>query len=133
VDEAVSNAVEHAYSTPGAGCGNRHRGVELHVIETAAPEDARPDCYRIAATVTDRGRWRPRPARPGFRGRGLQIMHAVTDSVEVTATGTGTRVRMLSRAVRAGGRRAGDAARRWGDGMVLLMLTSWLPRLSWAA
>jgi hypothetical protein len=106
-----------------------HQAVELHVTDTAAPGDAPDNSHRVTVTVTDGGRWRPRPVSPGFRGRGLQIMRALTDSVEVTATGTGTRVRMISRTVLIGVRRTGEVAQRLGDGAALLMLTHWLPGL----
>ena len=61
VGEAVANAVEHAYGdrwNPG-----------LAVL------DIRPESAgTLEVTVADSGAWRPVPADPGFRGRGLQII-----------------------------------------------------------
>lgn len=123
-DEAVSNAVEHAYSAPvRARAHHNDPAVELHVAHTAATNDT----HRAVVTVTDHGRWRPRAVSPGARGRGLQMMRALTDSLEVTATGAGTRVKMVSRAVRITGRRAFDAANRLGNAGALLLLARWVP------
>jgi serine/threonine-protein kinase RsbW len=124
VDEAVSNAVEHAYCGP-IPAQNRHDapGVELSVSDTTTTDDA----HCAAVTVTDHGSWRPRPVSCGFRGRGLRMMRALTDSVEVTATESGTRVKMISRAVWISHRRAIDAAKRLGDAGALLLLAWWMP------
>jgi hypothetical protein len=45
----------------------------------------------------------------------------------VTATGSGTRVKMISRAVQVNRRRAADAAKRLGEAGTLLLLASWMP------
>jgi anti-anti-sigma factor len=82
--EALANAVEHAYTGGGSG-----------------------ECrYRVARTVdgsvhvevSDAGTWRPPPADRGFRGRGLELITALAEDVEVThgpdgQLGLGTRVR----------------------------------------
>lgn len=130
VNEAVSNAVEHAYSSSVLTRDHRRPEVELHVTDTVELDDAQHDSRRVTMTVTDGGHWRPRSVSPGFRGRGLQMMRALTESVEVTATGTGTRVKMISRAARVGARRAGNMAQRWRTGATLLLLTRSLPGLS---
>jgi anti-anti-sigma factor len=46
----------------------------------------------IAVRVRDRGRWRPAPADPGFRGRGLRVIRAVGHDVRVTTDSGGTEV-----------------------------------------
>jgi anti-anti-sigma factor len=46
-------------------------------------------------TVSDSGSWRPPPADPGFRGRGLQLLRELTAGVEVDGGATGTVVRFV--------------------------------------
>jgi anti-sigma regulatory factor (Ser/Thr protein kinase)/putative methionine-R-sulfoxide reductase with GAF domain len=74
--EACANAVEHAYA-PGPA------GFELEA-EHAAGE--------IRLTVRDRGHWRD--ARGAHRGRGLPIMEALMDNVDIQHSPSGTAVRM---------------------------------------
>jgi anti-sigma regulatory factor (Ser/Thr protein kinase) len=52
--------------------------------------------------VTDRGRWRPVPGDPGHRGRGIAMMRAVTDRVDIDYGAGGTTVRLVGRAVPVG-------------------------------
>jgi anti-sigma regulatory factor (Ser/Thr protein kinase) len=74
--EAATNAIEHA----GAG-----GGVPFEVA-------GRLRGRRVELTVRDRGVWRS--AREGDRGRGLSLMRALMDSVEVTPASGGTSVRL---------------------------------------
>jgi PAS domain S-box-containing protein len=77
-NEAVSNAIEHAYG-PGDGS----------VVMNAALSEG-----EVSITVRDYGRWRE--PRGENRGRGLSLMEAVMDSVSVvTKTNEGTEVRMV--------------------------------------
>jgi anti-sigma regulatory factor (Ser/Thr protein kinase) len=77
--EACSNAIEHAY-------GLSEATFELH----AERRDR-----TVEVTVRDFGRWRePRGAN---RGRGLDLMRAAMDEVEVLSGETGTTVRMSRR------------------------------------
>ena len=78
-NEACSNSIEHAYrdSEPGrvelsAECG----------IET------------VEIRVTDSGNWKPQSADRGYRGRGLDMMRALTEELDIDHSGPGTRVRM---------------------------------------
>jgi serine phosphatase RsbU (regulator of sigma subunit)/anti-sigma regulatory factor (Ser/Thr protein kinase)/putative methionine-R-sulfoxide reductase with GAF domain len=80
--EACANAIEHAYA-PG------ERTFEL---------DASNDGGTIEVVVRDRGRWRA--ARGRNRGRGLPMMEALMDTVEVRQ-GDGGTVVVLRRALRA--------------------------------
>ncbi len=80
--EAATNAVEHS----GAGAP----------FEVAGALRGR----RVNLTVRDRGEWRS--ARRGDQGRGLSLMHALMDTVEVAPGPDGTRVRM-QRELREGG------------------------------
>jgi serine phosphatase RsbU (regulator of sigma subunit)/anti-sigma regulatory factor (Ser/Thr protein kinase) len=70
--EACANAVEHAYR-PGP-----------HSFDFEAT------CCdgRVLVTVRDRGRWRP--PRGTNRGRGMAMMHALMDTVDVQRTDEGT-------------------------------------------
>ena len=85
VSEALTNAFEHG-SLPG----------EQVEVEIAASAE------RILVSVTDRGRPGsatpavPRPAPVGScpHGRGMIIMGALADAMEVRAAGAGTRVRL---------------------------------------
>ena len=79
--EACANAVEHAY-----GPGNAHFDVDAEHREA-----------RIRVTVRDRGRWRP--PRGSHRGRGLPLMRALMESVDVDHGEDGTVV-VLERTLR---------------------------------
>lgn len=81
-NEACSNSIEHAYRNGG---GDAER-----VVLTA-------ECIgdRVVIETTDTGTWRPRPADPGPRGRGIDMMRALTEELEIDHhLGPGTRVRM---------------------------------------
>jgi PAS domain S-box-containing protein len=85
--EACTNAIEHAGTGPE---------------ETIAFEAVLTD-GEVDVTVRDRGRWRDeRP--PSDQGRGLELIDALMDDVQLTATPEGTVVRLrrrLSEPVRA--------------------------------
>jgi serine phosphatase RsbU (regulator of sigma subunit)/anti-sigma regulatory factor (Ser/Thr protein kinase) len=72
--EACANAVEHAY-----GPGRQSFEIEATV-----------DAGRIRIIVRDRGRWRP--PRGDHRGRGVPLMRALMDAVDVQHTDQGTQV-----------------------------------------
>jgi PAS domain S-box-containing protein len=74
--EAATNAIEHA----GAG--------------GAAPFElsGRTEGRRVRITIRDYGAWRA--PRDGDQGRGLSLMRALMDTVEVTPTPEGTTVRL---------------------------------------
>jgi GAF domain-containing protein/anti-sigma regulatory factor (Ser/Thr protein kinase) len=80
--EACANAVEHAY-----GPGHAHFEVEAQHREA-----------QIRVTVRDAGRWRP--PRGTHRGRGLPLMRALMDSVDVEHGTEGTVV-VLERILRS--------------------------------
>ncbi|WP_230464925.1 ATP-binding protein, partial [Nocardia seriolae] len=58
-----------------------------------------PDCGvdSLSIEVADTGAWRPLPADPGNRGRGIAMMRALTDHLDIDSSGPGTRVRMSVR------------------------------------
>lgn len=74
--EAVANAVEHAYRGGDPGLIR----LELSQEET-----------RFVLGVQDFGRWRPFVHREE-RGRGLAIMHALVDGVQIHSTRDSTRI-----------------------------------------
>ncbi|MGH3768644.1 MAG: ATP-binding protein [Pseudonocardiaceae bacterium] len=76
--EALANAAEHAYpSSPGP-------------VDLVA---ARTTDRRVLVTVGDHGRWQP-PSEPGFRGRGLLMIKALTHRMEIQRGPGGTTVHM---------------------------------------
>jgi anti-anti-sigma factor len=77
VGEAAANAVEHAYRDTGPG-----GSVD---VDLAVGRDG-----GVNVTVRDGGTWRPAPADPGFRGRGLKIIDALAIDVRVTRGPAGT-------------------------------------------
>ena len=79
VDEAVSNAVEHA--CPGSEC---------HVELVAGP---RVCGSGVAVLVADDGAWQEVTA-PGFRGRGVTLIGRLSDRSSIEAGEQGTTVRM---------------------------------------
>jgi anti-sigma regulatory factor (Ser/Thr protein kinase) len=80
--EAVTNAVEHAYPH------DAHGTVRLVMTETPGFGGG------IEVQVGDDGRWQEPPTDPGFRGRGLDMVHALADQASVTTTPKGTTVAM---------------------------------------
>jgi anti-sigma regulatory factor (Ser/Thr protein kinase)/putative methionine-R-sulfoxide reductase with GAF domain len=79
VSEACANAIEHAYSPAPAT-------FELHASGRNG---------EIVVTVRDEGQWRV--ARGENRGRGLAIIAAAMDDVQIDRTGRGTEVVMRRR------------------------------------
>lgn len=86
VNEAVSNAAEHAYF--GSPCGASSFDVDAN-YDTARDS--------LIVVVEDRGRWRfPDPATGplSVRGRGVELMRALADEVTIDTTSAGTCVRL---------------------------------------
>ena len=77
--EACANAVEHAYG-PGRA------EIELDAIHADG---------RVTVTISDRGHWRP--SRSENRGRGLPMMRALMDTVEIRQRDDGTDVVLTRR------------------------------------
>lgn len=77
VGEAVANASEHAYAqAPGL------------VRVTVAPRNE-----SLVVEVQDHGRWRPAQQRDE-RGRGLRLMRALAESVQILTEANGTTIRL---------------------------------------
>lgn len=83
VGEAVTNVIEHAYTSPGGQVE-----VEANVRQGLAQ-----------IVVRDRGQWRP--PRPDEGGRGLRLMQDLVDRVDVTSGPGGTEIRLFCRIGRA--------------------------------
>jgi len=75
--EAMANAAEHAY---------RNRPGTIDLLATC-------DDAEVLVIVRDRGDWRPPPADPGHRGRGLLMIRSMSHA-EVEPGPDGTTVRM---------------------------------------
>jgi anti-sigma regulatory factor (Ser/Thr protein kinase) len=77
VDEACTNCIEHAY--------RGHRvGTMVTEVKAVGSE--------VRARVTDSGSWKTPATDPGNRGRGLPLMRAISDSMTLDTTPTGTTV-----------------------------------------
>ena len=79
VNEAVANSIEHGYQ------GRRPGKVRVNGANDGA-------CIHLK--VTDKGRWKPAATDPGVRGRGLLLIRAVSDWLELDCTPKGTTVSM---------------------------------------
>ena len=82
VNEVCANAIEHAYSPAPA---------EFELRATCEDRE-------LAFVVTDTGRWRP--PRGDNRGRGLKLVQAAMDEVEIDCSDSGTAVLMRRRVTR---------------------------------
>ena len=82
-DEAATNAVEHAY-----------RGQPEGVVDVEATLESDV----VSVDIRDTGRWRVPEGADHTRGRGLTIMRAVMDDVDVVRGPGGTTVRMTRQA-----------------------------------
>lgn len=77
VNEACANSIEHAYR--GEDPGNMRVHAEIK-------------SGRARVRIVDNGSWKPPPADPGPRGRGLILIKAVSDRVELDRAQSGTTV-----------------------------------------
>lgn len=78
VNEAATNAVEHAYTTPGP--------------DDVVTVSFWTEVHHLYLEVADHGRWRAADPDPGFRGRGILIMRQMVGSVSIDHDVDGTRV-----------------------------------------
>ncbi|SEQ91105.1 anti-anti-sigma factor [Lentzea xinjiangensis] len=74
--EAAANVVDHAYPSGGG------------TFETALESTG----HGVRVTVADQGRWRPAPADKGHRGRGLEMIRALSDSHDLVVGESGTTI-----------------------------------------
>lgn len=75
--EACTNCVEHAYRENGPG-------TMLLAVDVADGE--------VRAQVSDSGSWKTPAVNPGNSGRGLLLMRAMSDAIELDSSPTGTTV-----------------------------------------
>ncbi len=80
VNEAASNAIEHAYVAPGP--------------DDLVKVSFWTEPHHLNFEVADHGRWRVADAHPGHRGRGILIMRKMVGSVSFHREVDGTRVLM---------------------------------------
>jgi serine/threonine-protein kinase RsbW len=78
VDEAASNAVEHAYPTSAGSF------TMLAACSRSAPT--------ASVVLSDTGCWRAIPADPGMRGRGLTMMRSLAEVFHLVPTQYGSTV-----------------------------------------
>ncbi|WP_280249321.1 SpoIIE family protein phosphatase [Nocardia abscessus] len=78
-NEACSNSIEHAY--------RNHADGRVRLSATC-------DIDTVVIVVTDTGDWKPRASDPGYRGRGIDMMRALTEELDIDHSGPGTTVRM---------------------------------------
>jgi anti-sigma regulatory factor (Ser/Thr protein kinase) len=81
IGEAVSNGIEHGY--------RERRPGPVEVDLELRPQGSQ---RLLAVRVFDHGRWRPAPARPGYRGRGLAMIRSLSADLCVTSDSRGTEV-----------------------------------------
>ncbi|MEQ3554627.1 SpoIIE family protein phosphatase [Pseudonocardia nematodicida] len=81
VGEAATNAIEHAYPAGAVPAGR----VQIELALTADGS--------VAVRVADRGRWRPPPPDPGYRGRGIALIRELSEDVHIEPSDDGTTVR----------------------------------------
>jgi anti-sigma regulatory factor (Ser/Thr protein kinase) len=105
LSEAATNAVEHAYRAAEAGefvyaVRRRHDGA-------------------VRVVVQDFGRWRPPPDDPGYRGRGLAVIHNLAVEVTLEHTDHGTRIAFTvpGDAVPLGERPLAGVTQGWAPGL----------------
>ncbi|MBV8862052.1 MAG: SpoIIE family protein phosphatase [Mycobacterium sp.] len=79
VNEACANSIEHAY--------RGHQPARVRV-------EGENDGARVHLKVIDTGSWKTAPTDPGSRGRGLLLIRAVSDRLELNCTSSGTTVDM---------------------------------------
>ncbi len=79
VNEACANSIEHGYQ------GRKPGKIRLK---------GENDGARVRVKVTDKGSWKPAATDPGGRGRGLLLIRAVSDWLEMDCTPKGTAVDM---------------------------------------
>lgn len=90
VSEAVSNCVDHAY--PGTRGVVRVVGRSTPAPGTGPGPDGCSGGFQVELTIADTGRWKDSAGDPGDRGRGMQMIDALVDVLEVIRGRGGTAV-----------------------------------------
>ncbi|KUI33602.1 hypothetical protein AU197_19975 [Mycobacterium sp. IS-1590] len=84
VNEALTNAAEFAYVQAG----------RAGTMSVTARYDAGD--RRLVATISDHGAWLEKEpdGKPNTRGRGIELMRALSDRATIDSTASGTRVQL---------------------------------------
>ena len=77
VNEACTNCIEHAYRDQAAG------PIRIQALHTHD---------HVTLWVTDSGTWKPPTAGPNTRGRGLPMMSALSNDLQIKRSPDGTTV-----------------------------------------
>jgi serine/threonine-protein kinase RsbW len=88
VNEACTNAIEHAYPPEAPG----------YVTIDGSLTHLRSERH-VTVVVRDRGRWRPAPVEPRFRGYGITVMRGCMHTVNIQPNPDGTTLTLISFAV----------------------------------
>lgn len=88
VNEACTNAVEHAYPPEDPG----YVTIDGNLTQVGNERE-------IALVVRDRGHWRSAPVVPGFRGYGITVMRGCMRTVNIAPSPEGTTLTLISFAV----------------------------------
>ncbi len=83
----MENALQHAYPRTGGPVTLTAQRADEEVV--------------VEEEVSDEGLWRPAPADPGWRGRGLMVMRQLADQIQLSRQRRGTTVRLRWRHPRA--------------------------------
>lgn len=102
-NEACTNSIEHAY-----------RGRAPEMVEVTAEVEV--PHRRVRVSVVDTGRWRTPPATSPERGRGLPLIGAFVDVVDIDRHDVGTRVHMTTSIPSSSGPAGGTGPVRISDG-----------------
>jgi serine/threonine-protein kinase RsbW len=90
VNEALTNAIEHAYPAGRPG------SVQLHARSGGG---SMPATRRVTVAISDRGSWNPEHrvvGDGGFRGHGLSVMSGLTADMHIQRGAAGTTVILVS-------------------------------------
>ncbi|PVZ09574.1 ATP-binding protein [Actinomycetospora cinnamomea] len=90
--EALTNVVDHAYPQGGGPLRVTARLTVTGGVDEPAENRAVSPSPWLEIEVADRGGWRPAPADPGHRGRGLQLLAGLSDGHDVQRDPGGTHV-----------------------------------------
>lgn len=110
VDEAAANAVRHAYGPDEAGVVELTLWTEPGTAESGTAEPGATGPATLCIEVVDHGSWRPPADRPAEGGRGIPLMHHMSESVLIRFDDRGSRVLLRHRIPEPNGQREREEA-----------------------